>query len=80
MWHVNQYINRKKQKMFPDDVRFPDWMWRNRPFVELIEWMRKIERNVYLFGMDCYCKEESREALLKFLDFHDKELANELRA
>jgi erythromycin esterase-like protein len=32
LWHVNQYIHRKKTTMFPpeESVRFPDWMWRNR--------------------------------------------------
>ncbi|CAD7947621.1 unnamed protein product [Amoebophrya sp. A120] len=83
MWHVNQYIHRKKVKMFPDTVRFPDWMWRNQPFVELIEWMRKMsqtEHACYLFGMDCYCKEESQADLLRFLDNHDPELSRELRS
>ena len=42
MWHLNEYIHRKRSRMFPNEKgRFPDWMWRNRPFVELIEWMRR---------------------------------------
>ena len=24
MWHVNQYVHRKKSNMFPDTARFPD--------------------------------------------------------
>ena len=35
-WHISMYIHRKKLEMFPKDCRFPEWMWRNRPFVELI--------------------------------------------
>ena len=31
-------------------------------------------------GMDCYCKEESKQELLTFLDAHDPELAREFRA
>ena len=82
LWHVNQYIHRKKTTMFPADVRFPDWMWRNRPFVELIEWMRNAQSHstqCYLLGMDCYCKEESKQDLLKFLDKNDEELAKLFR-
>ena len=27
MWHVNQYVHRKKSNMFPDAARFPDaWL------------------------------------------------------
>eukprot|EP00929_Paragymnodinium_shiwhaense_P007221 TRINITY_DN111153_c0_g1_i1.p1 TRINITY_DN111153_c0_g1~~TRINITY_DN111153_c0_g1_i1.p1 ORF type:complete len:1203 (-),score=287.37 TRINITY_DN111153_c0_g1_i1:90-3698(-) len=83
MWHVNQYIHRKKSNMFPDNVRFPDWMWKNRPFYDLIEWMRKRASSdgPYLFGMDCYCREESKEEALKFFDFHDREgLGREFRS
>jgi len=82
MWHVNQYIHRKKSNMFPEKLRFPDWMWKNRPFYELIEWMRKRASSdgPYLFGMDCYCREESKEEALKFFDFHDREnLGKEFR-
>jgi len=82
MWHVNQYIHRKKVNMFPDNVRFPDWMWRNQPFAELVEWMRQMSQTdnaCYLFGMDCYCKEESRADLLRWLDNHDPALSKELR-
>eukprot|EP00928_Gymnodinium_smaydae_P070397 TRINITY_DN54242_c0_g1_i1.p1 TRINITY_DN54242_c0_g1~~TRINITY_DN54242_c0_g1_i1.p1 ORF type:complete len:1126 (-),score=276.04 TRINITY_DN54242_c0_g1_i1:79-3456(-) len=79
LWHANQYIHRKRKTMFPreedgDRVRFPDWMWRNRPFVELIEWMRKRASHdgPFLLGMDCYCKDESKEEVMRFLDRHDK--------
>ena len=60
LWHVNQYIHRKRMSMFPKNdgagrggIRSADWLWRNRPFVELVEWMRK-KGGCYLFGMDCY--------------------------
>lgn len=83
MWHVNQYIHRKKATMWPPGKKLTDqsrWLWRNKPFVELIEWMRKTERNCYLFGLDCQRSlEDSKQDLLKFLDFNDKDLARELR-
>jgi erythromycin esterase-like protein len=74
MWHVNQYIHRKKSSMFPKGVRFPAWMWKNRPFYDLIEWMRKRASSdgPYLFGMDCYCKDESKAEVRKFLDMVDR--------
>eukprot|EP00931_Biecheleriopsis_adriatica_P088278 TRINITY_DN62639_c0_g1_i1.p1 TRINITY_DN62639_c0_g1~~TRINITY_DN62639_c0_g1_i1.p1 ORF type:complete len:1151 (-),score=234.12 TRINITY_DN62639_c0_g1_i1:112-3564(-) len=82
MWHVNQYVHRKKSNMFPEAVRFPDWMWKNRPFYELIEWMRKRASSdgPYVFGMDCYCKEEAKEEVLNFFDFYDRDnLGKEFR-
>lgn len=82
MWHVNQYVHRKKSKMFPDASRFPDWMWKNRPFYELVEWMRKRASSdgPYVFGMDCYCKEEAKEEVLNFFDFYDRDgLGKEFR-
>ncbi|CAE7235971.1 unnamed protein product, partial [Symbiodinium sp. KB8] len=100
MWHVNQYVHRKKSNMFPDATRFPDawlilvgrsqnndmvsfwspvcdkdWMWKNRLFYELVEWMRKRASSdgPYVFGMDCYCKEEAKDEVLNFFDFYDRE-------
>ena len=82
MWHVNQYVHRKKSNMFPEATRFPDWMWKNRPFYELVEWMRKRASSdgPYVFGMDCYCKEEAKEEVLNFFDFYDRDkLGKEFR-
>ncbi|CAJ1447992.1 unnamed protein product, partial [Effrenium voratum] len=82
MWHVNQYVHRKKSKMFPDATRFPDWMWKNRQFYDMVEWMRKRASSdgPYLFGMDCYCKEEAKEEVLNFFDFYDRDnLGKEFR-
>ena len=52
-----------------------DWMWQNRPFYELVEWMRKRASSdgPYVFGMDCYCKEEAKEEVLNFFDFYDRD-------
>ncbi|HEY0157746.1 MAG TPA: erythromycin esterase family protein [Thermoanaerobaculia bacterium] len=55
--------------------RFPRWMWRNREFAELVEWIRTHNASlpanapkVGVYGLDLYGMEESREAL--------KQLAN----
>lgn len=55
--------------------RFPRWMWRNREFAELVEWIRSHNASlpagapkVGVYGLDLYGLEESREAL--------KQLAN----
>jgi erythromycin esterase-like protein len=50
--------------------RFPRWMWRNREFAELVEWLRAHNASlpadapkVGVYGLDLYGLEESREAL-----------------
>ena len=50
-------------------------MWKNRLFYELVEWMRKRASSdgPYVFGMDCYCKEEAKDEVLNFFDFYDRE-------
>ncbi len=75
MWHVNGYVHRKKANMYPDKMRFPDWMWKNAPFHDLVEWMRQRASSdgPHLFGLDCYCREESKDECLKFFDFHDRD-------
>jgi erythromycin esterase-like protein len=56
-------------------TRFPLWMWRNTVMVQFIEWLRQF--NFYstnkceLFGMDLYSLEQSRDAVLAFLDKYD---------
>ncbi len=80
MWHVNEYIHRRRTEMFPPGSRFPQWMWQNRAFVQLIEWLRKGDHDrVNLFGLDCYSKEESLVELLRFLDAFDPALATRVQ-
>jgi erythromycin esterase-like protein len=49
---------------------FPRWMWRNREFADLVEWIRRHNDSlpqdaikVGVYGLDLYGLEESREAL-----------------
>eukprot|EP00750_Incisomonas_marina_P003276 INCI13042.3.p1 GENE.INCI13042.3~~INCI13042.3.p1 ORF type:complete len:1029 (-),score=161.50 INCI13042.3:433-3519(-) len=88
MYHINEYIHRKKMTMFPrgpKGVRFPQWMWKNKVFADLIEWMRananSTTKKVNLLGMDCYCKEESMADLCRFLEVqcNDRDLAMKVR-
>jgi len=79
MWHINEYIHRRRTKMYPQGKRFPEWMWQNRSFASLVEWLRKGHDNVNLFGLDCYSKDESLEELLRFLDIHNPTLATRVR-
>ena len=69
MYHVNQYVQRKKINPYPkekDGGRFPQWMWHNKPFLDLVNWMRQ-QGDCSVFGMDCYCKEESMAEVCKIL-------------
>eukprot|EP00915_Cephaloidophora_sp_WS-2016_P007794 GHVH01010786.1.p1 GENE.GHVH01010786.1~~GHVH01010786.1.p1 ORF type:complete len:989 (+),score=129.44 GHVH01010786.1:251-3217(+) len=77
MWHVNEYVHRRKQKMYPSDVRFPDWMWINKPWMQLMEWLRQRvsddkRLDVWVLGIDCYSKDESKKKVQEF--FHNYNL------
>ncbi len=55
-------------------TRFPDWMWRNVPFRDLVEWLRDYNRTaaggsrpVGVYGMDAQGMESSARALLAAL-------------
>ena len=54
---------------------FPEWMWRNQPFVDFVEWLK--ERNmvasfderaeaVSLYGLDLYSLHESARAVVAY--------------
>ncbi|HVS13490.1 MAG TPA: protein-L-isoaspartate(D-aspartate) O-methyltransferase [Thermoanaerobaculia bacterium] len=58
----------------PPFQRFPTWMWRNREFAELVDWLREhnraieAERRVTVVGLDLYSLYASRDAVLRFLE------------
>jgi erythromycin esterase-like protein len=65
---------------------FPRWMWRNREFAELVEWIRKHNDalppnaiKVGVYGLDLYGLEESREAILPHLQNVDPAFAERVR-
>jgi len=87
-YRVNQYVlnhRNSKDKNATESLcefsRFPRWMWRNTVMVQFVEWLRRHndartseEDKSELFGMDVYSLENSRDAVLAFLDKYDPEL------
>jgi len=87
-YRVNQYVQNhrsSKDKNATESLsefsRFPRWMWRNTVMVQFVEWLRRHndarttdEEKCELFGMDVYSLENSRDAVLAFLDKYDPEL------
>ena len=65
--------------------RWPEWMWGNVQFAELLEWLRRWNRGrdrteqVRLYGMDVYGHEESLEAVDAFLRRWHPDRAKEVR-
>lgn len=84
IYRVNNYILNKNNDKTAEEAlsninKFPQWMWRNKVAVDLIEWLRKYniimsERNkpqAYIFGMDCQQIYKSYKDLLDFLKKYD---------
>ncbi len=65
--------------------RWPTWMWANREVVALAEWMRKWnetlpeEKKVGFFGLDVYSLWQSMDAVTKYLERMDPEVARRAR-
>jgi erythromycin esterase-like protein len=58
--------------------RFPLWMWRNRETVELVEWLRVHNADVYapeqrvgFYGVDLYSLRNSMDAVIRYLERTD---------
>jgi protein-L-isoaspartate(D-aspartate) O-methyltransferase len=66
-------------------ARFPTWMWRNREFLEFVEWLRlqNLERpydeRVQFAGLDLYSLYTSISEVLGFLDDRDPVAARAAR-
>jgi erythromycin esterase-like protein len=82
---VNEYVQNSRNNTSKNAIeslrgyqRFPLWMWRNNVMVQFIEWLRSFNdvalEKCGLFGMDVYSLENSRDAVLAFLDKYDTEL------
>lgn len=78
-YRINRYIQGQKtdkntQHALDGFKRFPQWMWRNTPMVELISWLHEHngklshEKKVGLYGLDLYSLYTSIEEVLKYLD------------
>ena len=61
--------------------RFPQWMWRNREFMDFIEWLRAYNqaleksRRVAVRGLDIYSLHRSIAGVLDYLDRRDPQSA-----
>ncbi len=77
---VNQYVKHLSnefdsgKEILATFNRWPQWMWANEEFLELVEWLRdynqdrSLESRIGVYGKDVYGIEESAEALITFLD------------
>jgi erythromycin esterase-like protein len=66
--------------------RFPIWMWRNTVMVEFVEWLRGFNSDIDpkrapfgFYGMDLYSLHASIEAVLRYLEKVDPDLAKRAR-
>jgi erythromycin esterase-like protein len=62
-------------------------MWRNKPILELIKWLRNYndelklsDNKIGIYGLDIYSLHTSIEEIIKFLDKHDPAAAAKARA
>ena len=69
-----------------DFVRFPRWMWRNRPVLRFLEWLhdhnrrKPVHRQAGFYGLDLYSLHRSIDAVLTYLDTIDPRAAERARA
>jgi erythromycin esterase-like protein len=60
--------------------RFPRWMWRNREFLRLVQWLRSYNdlqpqyKRAGLYGLDLYSLHGSVLAVLAYLEEHEPEM------
>jgi protein-L-isoaspartate(D-aspartate) O-methyltransferase len=65
--------------------RFPTWMWRNKEFTDLLDWLRRhnegldASRQAAFCGLDIYNMRAAIAAVLAYLDHVDPEAANVAR-
>jgi erythromycin esterase-like protein len=65
--------------------RFPRWMWRNREFLRLVQWLRAyndlqpMHRRAGLYGLDLYSLHGSVLSVLAYLEEHEPDKAEEAR-
>jgi len=94
-WPDVYQLNRYIQGVYPKNTanttlanfkRFPIWMWRNKPMLELIRWLRNYNdelkppnKKIGLYGLDLYSLHTSIEEIIKFLDKNDPQAAAKAR-
>lgn len=43
MQAANEYTHRLRASPFPEEIRFPKWMWHNQCMADFFEWCKKLE-------------------------------------
>ena len=91
-YRVNRYVRRENNDVdaieaLTDFKRFPTWMWRNTVVVEFVEWLRAHNDTLSpgatktgFYGLDLYSLHASMEAVLRYLEKIDPEMAKQARA
>jgi erythromycin esterase-like protein len=85
-WRVNQYIRIMEPEDSADEAlqgfkRFPNWMWRNTAFLNLIDWLHRFNQGmgenerISIFGLDLYSMHASIQAVIQYLETIDPESA-----
>ena len=73
------------QEALSDFRRFPQWMWRNREMLELVQWLREHnaglppQQRVGIYGLDLYSLYNSVHAVIEYLEKMDPEAAQRTR-
>ena len=91
-WPDAEHINAQIRPTAPEPTtetpftRFPTWMWKNREFLNFVEWMRdynqeteKPEEEVGFYGLDLYSLYSSIDTVITYLEDVDEALAEEAR-
>ncbi|MDB4933996.1 MAG: hypothetical protein JWP87_968 [Labilithrix sp.] len=89
-WVKGESSDRNADEALTGFARFPTWMWRNKEFIELVDWLRahnetRAQRNpgtrkVDVYGVDLYSLFASIDAVITYLDRVDPPAAERARA
>jgi len=91
LYELNRYVKGKPgaaasaREVLEQLDRWPLWMWGNEEIVALAEWMRSYNEDLPekeragFYGMDVYDEFRSKEAVLAFLETHDRDLYDQAR-
>lgn len=86
---IDAYIRGRAEpsSAFTPFQRFPVWMWRNRAVRDFVDRlhaingaMEQLDRRAGFYGLDLYSLPSSMEAVLEFVEHHDPDAVEEVRA
>lgn len=83
--YVRQHPSSKGKTPMPVFKHFPEWMWRNEEMQGFIDWLRArndgvpLEKRAGIYGMDLYSMGSSIDAVIKYLEKVDPDLAKDAR-